>query len=193
MHGAADRAESEINVAGGNPVILDVLWQSIGARVTNPVPFFRGVRLIAIASLLGFVSLLCLCILNSVIQPRPSDGPVEQWIQFGIDLHRVGELDSMNLFSPNEYQTEIDRVLAQALPVVHHSDFPGTTAEYIKYKEQHVQDLTCPPTYWLALGGSLVLSLSSFSWLYGASVAFASRTKKATEQNAEPELPMTGF
>jgi hypothetical protein len=176
-----------------HPVNAVVLWQSIGARVTTPVPFFRGVRLIAIASLLGFASLLCLCILNSAIQPRPSDGPVEQWIQFGIDLHRVGELDSMNLFSPHEYKTEIDRVLVQALSVVHHSDFPGTTEEYITYKEQHVQDLTWPPRYWLALGGSLVLSLSSFSWLYGASVAFASCTNKATEQNAEPELPKTGF
>ncbi len=160
--------------------------------MTPTVPFFRFVRLVAIASLLGFAAVLCLCLLNSAIQPQPSDGPVEQWIQFGIDLHRVGELDSMNLFSPSEYQTEIDQVLAQAIPVVHHSEFPGTTEEYRTYKEQHVQDLTWPPSYWLALGASLALSLSSFSWLYGATVAFASCTKHATEQNAEPELPMTG-
>lgn len=125
----------------------------------------------------------------SVVTPHQTDLTTSCKFKRNTRLQRALHL----LLNPNEYKTEVDRVLAQALSVVHHSDFPGTTEEYITYKEQHVQDLTWPPRYWLALGGSLVLSISSFSWLYGASVAFASCTKKTTEQNAEPELPTTGF
>ncbi len=161
--------------------------------MTSSVPGFRVIRLIAIAGLITFASLIGAYIFNAAIQPTPSDGPVEKWIQAGIDLHRVDELFSMNVFGKGEYKAEYERVLSEAKQIAHDSEFPGTNEAYAAYKDERVKDLRWPAVFWCALAIALIVSISAFSWLHGASLAVFSLTDKAAEQNAEPELPTTGF
>lgn len=80
-------------------------------------------------------------------QPPPSDGPVEKWIQAGIDLHRVDELDSMNVFSRSEYEAEYAHASQTAQQIARHSEFPGTNEAYTEYKELRVRDLQWSPAF----------------------------------------------
>ena len=149
------------------------------------------IRVVAIAALLTFAGLLCLFILNAAIQPSPSNGPVESWIQAGIDLHRLDELDSMNVFGKGEYESEYELVLSEAKHIAHHSEFPGTNEAYVEYSNERFRDLRWPPVFWLMLATALIVSVAAFSWVHGVTVAISLLTQEAAEQNAEPELPIT--
>lgn len=151
--------------------------------MTTTVPAFRAVRMIAVASLLTFASLSGLYIFNAAIQLPLADGPVEEWIRIGIEMHRLDEqMPKMN------HDTEHQQLISKAEKIVWDSEFPGTSDAYIAYKERRVENVTWPAAFWLALASSLIGFISAFSWLHGVSHATASVCEKA-EQSIEPALP----
>lgn len=131
------------------------------------------IRVVAIAALLTFAVLLCLFTFNAAIQPSPSNGPVERWIQAGIDLHRLDELNSMNLFRTGEYEARYEQVLSAATHTAHHSEFPGTNEAYIEYTNERFRALRWPPVFWFMLATALIVSVAAFSWVHGVTMAMS--------------------
>lgn len=155
--------------------------------MTNSVRGFRTIRLVGVAALLTFAGLLCLFIFNAAIQSSPfaPDDPVERWIQAGIDLSRLDELDSMNFFGKGEFEAEYERVLLQSKYIPRDSEFPSTTDGYAVYIDTHFRNFGWSPGFWLVLAVAFIVSVAAFSWMHGVTVATKPGTPGGAEQCAE--------
>ncbi len=154
--------------------------------MTITVKASRTVRLLALAGLCTFVPLIGTFVFCTVIQPRPLYDPVEEWIRVGIDLHRVDELQSMNVLTSSEYNAEYERVLADARDVATNPEFPSTRDAYREYRQNRMVGSQWSAEFWLALVCSFTLTVSALSWLHGASSTVSCYTDKTAKQNDQP-------
>ena len=108
------------------------------------------------------VSTMFLCYAYNLMNEPPEwEGPVERWIEVGLERKQLQYLDEMNVLTTDEYAAEEQTLLAIEDQIV--PDLPRNTEELGKHYAEREQVMKRPDEFWLALAAWIVCSVTTMT------------------------------
>ena len=144
----------------------------------------RNVRLIGVGARVTTVSLLVVYLYSIAIHQFESPGPVEKWMQIGIERHRLELLNSPEMMPPEIYESKLQRLLREEEVAVEYGwEFPQDMDELANYEKARHWLPSWPVAFWIAFACALLTVVATEFWLRGAS--WAARDTQASSLIAD--------
>ena len=143
------------------------------------MPIEKTFRLLAIGSLLLFVTCICYSVYCGAIHHAVRDKLVEEWLDIAIERRRLAGLDAVTvLITPEEYEMDLAALSAREQSIVFHTEFPNDKSELRNFLLSRATGNYHSIGFWFLFFASGVGVAVGVAWLQGHSIG-VSKSKNA--------------